>query len=116
MLQSSQLKVKILDMLLLHSNSRRWTAIACLIIIVVNITLISCSVLVPNYFTYPGVSLNEIGSKLQVHLVVMFDEPDNSNISDLYTRLNLTDGDFINYYIYIAHACNYRTKLNTLEH
>ena len=25
----------------------------------------------------------------------MFDEPDNSNISDLYTRLNLTDGDLI---------------------
>ena len=95
MLQSSQLKVKILDMLLLHSNSRRWTAIACLIIIVVNITLISCSALVPNYFTYPGVSLNEIGSKLQVHLVVMFDELDNSNISDLYTRLSLTDGDLI---------------------
>ena len=91
MLQSSQLKVKILDALLLQSNGRHWTAIACLIFIVVNVTLVSCSVLVPNYFICAGVSLNEIGSKLQVHLVVMFDEPDNSNISDL----SLTDRDLI---------------------
>ena len=82
-------------MLLLHGNSRHWTAIACLIIIVVNITLISCSALVPNYFTCPGVSLNEIDSKKKVRLGVVFDEPVNSNISDLYTRLNLTDGDLI---------------------
>ena len=82
-------------MLLLYGNGRHWTAIACFIIIVINIPLISCKALVSNYFTCPGVSLNEIGTKPQVRLGVMFDEPKNSNVSDLYIRLNLTDEDLI---------------------
>ena len=83
-------------MLLLHDNNRHWTAVACLMITVLNnITLVSCSALVSNFFTCPGVSLNEIGTKPQVRLGVMFDEPVKLNISDLRTKLNLTDGDLI---------------------
>ena len=54
-----------------------------------------CHDLLPNYFICPGVSLNEIGTKPQVHFGVMFDEPVKSNISNLRTKVNLIDGDLI---------------------
>ena len=78
----------------LHYNNR-WIAIVCLLSLHIVFATFQRRDLVPNYFICPGVSLNEIGTKPQVRLGVMFDEPVNSNISNHRTKLNLTDGDLI---------------------
>ena len=83
-----------MEMFYLHYNSR-WIAIVCLLSLHIVFGTYQRHDLVPNYFICPGVSLNEVGTKPQVRLGVMFDEPVKVNISDLRTKLNLTDGDLI---------------------
>ena len=92
-----------MKMFYLHYNNR-WIVIVCLLSLHIVFATYRRRDLVPNYFTCPGVSLDEIGTKPQVRLGVMFDEPVNSNISNLRAKLNLTDEDLIPGELLIPHT------------